>query len=60
MTAAIATNKLYAGRKRRNRLMMGLAYCATLFGLGWLVLILGALPISVRTMYSRGETTVAE
>src|ERR1700680_3716932 len=43
MTAAAATNKLYAGRKRRNRLMMGLAYGATLFGLGWLVLILGVL-----------------
>jgi phosphate transport system permease protein len=34
---------LYAGRKRRNGLMMGLAYAATAFGLGWLVLILGQL-----------------
>jgi phosphate transport system permease protein len=43
MTAATAPNRLYAGRKRRNRVMMGLAYLATLFGLGWLVLILGVL-----------------
>jgi phosphate transport system permease protein len=43
MTAATATNKLYARRKRRNGLMMGLAYGATLFGLGWLVLILAVL-----------------
>jgi phosphate transport system permease protein len=43
MIAASATNKLFAGRKRRNGLMTGLAYAATLFGLGWLVLILGVL-----------------
>src|SRR5258706_15849864 len=43
MTAATATDKLYARRKRRNGLMTGLAYAATLFGLGWLVLILGVL-----------------
>jgi phosphate transport system permease protein len=34
---------LYAGRRRRNIVAMGLAYAATAFGLGWLVLILGAL-----------------
>ncbi|GIK79633.1 MAG: phosphate ABC transporter permease PstA [Pseudorhodoplanes sp.] len=34
---------LYAGRKRRNGLMIVLAYAATAFGLGWLVLILGQL-----------------
>jgi len=33
----------YSARRRRNALSMGLAYAATLFGLGWLVLILGAL-----------------
>ena len=43
MNAATRTNKLYAGRRRRNGVMMGLAYLATLFGLGWLVLILGVL-----------------
>src|SRR5438477_4579121 len=43
MAIAARTNKLYAGRRRRNNLMMGLACAATLFGLGWLVLILGAL-----------------
>lgn len=34
---------LYAGRKRRSGIMMGLAYAATAVGLGWLVLILGQL-----------------
>src|SRR2546423_14567964 len=43
MAIAVRTNKLYAGRRRRNNLMMGLACAATLFGLGWLVLILGVL-----------------
>ena len=36
-------NRLYAGRRRRNLAMMALACGAALFGLGWLVLILGAL-----------------
>src|SRR5262250_1898182 len=35
--------KLYRRRRRRNALAMGLSLGATLFGLGWLVLILGAL-----------------
>src|SRR5437588_8440667 len=43
MAIAARTNKLYAGRRRRTNLMMGLACAATLFGLGWLVLILGVL-----------------
>jgi phosphate transport system permease protein len=34
---------LYAGRRRRNVLAMSLSIAATLFGLGWLVLILGVL-----------------
>jgi phosphate transport system permease protein len=38
-----AGDRLYAGRRRRNMAMMVLALAATLFGLGWLVLILGAL-----------------
>src|SRR5712672_3069163 len=38
-----AMNSLYAGRRRRNLVMMGLSLGATLFGLGWLVLVLGAL-----------------
>jgi phosphate transport system permease protein len=33
----------YAGRRRRNAIATGLAFAATAFGLGWLVLILGAL-----------------
>jgi phosphate transport system permease protein len=36
-------NPLYARRKRRNVIMQGLSLAATLFGLGWLVLVLGAL-----------------
>ena len=43
MAAATANKKLYARRRRRNGLMMILAYTATLFGVGWLVLILGVL-----------------
>lgn len=41
--ATTVNNSLYAGRRRRNFVMMTLAWAATLFGLGWLVLILGAL-----------------
>jgi phosphate transport system permease protein len=33
----------YAGRRVRNGIAMGLSLAATAFGLGWLVLILGAL-----------------
>jgi phosphate transport system permease protein len=33
----------YRARKRRNALMMGLCVAAAAFGLGWLILILGAL-----------------
>jgi phosphate transport system permease protein len=33
----------YASRRRRNGMATALAYAATAFGLGWLVLILGAL-----------------
>jgi len=39
----IPVNKLYAARRRRNAITMSLSLAATLFGLGWLVLILGAL-----------------
>jgi phosphate transport system permease protein len=41
MTSAM--NSLYAGRRRRNIVMMSLSLGATLFGLGWLVLVLGTL-----------------
>src|SRR5262249_2225844 len=34
---------LYAGRRRRNRIAVGLALAATMFGLGWLVLTLSVL-----------------
>src|SRR5882762_6297599 len=34
---------LYAARQRKNAVTKGLALAATLFGLGWLVLILGVL-----------------
>ena len=36
-------NRLYSARRLRNRIAMALSLAATLFGLGWLVLILGAL-----------------
>jgi phosphate transport system permease protein len=36
-------NGLYAGRRRRNKIMMGLSLAATLCGLGWLVAILAVL-----------------
>jgi phosphate transport system permease protein len=39
----IPVNKLYAARRRRNAMTMSLSLAATLFGLGWLVLILGVL-----------------
>jgi phosphate transport system permease protein len=39
----IPVNKLYAARRRRNAITMSLSLAATLFGLGWLVLILGVL-----------------
>jgi len=34
-------NVLYTSRKLRNTVAKTLAYAATAFGLGWLVLILG-------------------
>lgn len=34
---------LYAARRRRNRIALTLSLAATLFGLGWLVMILGTL-----------------
>jgi phosphate transport system permease protein len=42
MNSAV-NSSLYAGRRRRNLIMMSLSLGATLFGLGWLVLILGEL-----------------
>jgi phosphate transport system permease protein len=38
-----ASSPLYARRRRRNVISMGLAFAATAFGLSWLVLILGVL-----------------
>lgn len=43
MTIASARSPLYAGRRRRNVVAKTLAWIATGFGLGWLVLILGIL-----------------
>ena len=43
MAVSIAKNSLYAGRRRRNGIAMILSLAATLFGLGWLVLILWEL-----------------
>jgi phosphate transport system permease protein len=36
-------NARYAARRRTDAIAMGLSFAATLFGLGWLVLVLGAL-----------------
>jgi phosphate transport system permease protein len=36
-------NSLYAARRRRNGIMLGLSLAATVVGLGWLVLILAVL-----------------
>ncbi|MFL6823430.1 MAG: phosphate ABC transporter permease PstA [Xanthobacteraceae bacterium] len=36
-------SRLYAARRRRNGIMLGLSLAATLVGLGWLVLILAVL-----------------
>ena len=35
-----ASSPLYAKRRRRNVITMGLSFAATAFGLSWLVLIL--------------------
>ncbi len=43
MSAATANSGLYSRRRRRNAVAKGLALVATIFGLGWLVLILGVL-----------------
>jgi phosphate transport system permease protein len=40
---ANVTTARYSGRRRRNMTATALSYAATAFGLGWLVLILGAL-----------------
>jgi phosphate transport system permease protein len=40
---AAGAGPLYSGRRRRNVIMMAFAWAATLFGIGWLALILGAL-----------------
>ena len=42
-TSLAAKSPLYAGRRRRNAIYKTLAWVATGFGLGWLVLILGVL-----------------
>jgi len=36
-------NRIYSARSRRNAIAMGLSLAATFIGLGWLVLVLGAL-----------------
>lgn len=36
-------NRRYVRRRRRSNILMGLSVAATLFGLGWLAMILGAL-----------------
>ena len=36
-------NRLYRSRRRRNRIALSLSVAATLFGVGWLVLVLGVL-----------------
>ncbi|MBS0538419.1 MAG: phosphate ABC transporter permease PstA [Proteobacteria bacterium] len=44
--ANFASNPLYARRRRADAVSKGLAYAATAFGLGWLVLILGILLVN--------------
>jgi phosphate transport system permease protein len=39
----MAMTDLYSGRKRRNAIVLSLSLAATLIGLGWLALVLGAL-----------------
>ncbi len=41
--ATVRSSTLYAGRRVRNTIAQTLAFAATAFGLGWLVLILGVL-----------------
>ena len=41
--AVVRSNMLYATRRHRNHLAVGLAYAATAFGLAWLVFILADL-----------------
>lgn len=43
MAQSVASSSLYAARRRRNMVAMTLAVGATIFGLAWLVLILGVL-----------------
>jgi phosphate transport system permease protein len=43
MASLPMASSLYAGRRRRNIIAMGLSLTATGFGLGWLVLILSSL-----------------
>src|SRR6476646_3831108 len=43
MATSSTNKKLYRRRRRRNAFMIVLSYGATLFGLGWLVLILAVL-----------------
>ena len=43
ITSVRAASRLYANRRRRNGIAMVLSFAATMFGLGWLVLILGEL-----------------
>jgi phosphate transport system permease protein len=43
LKAHAVASPLYAGRRRRNAIAKGFALAATMFGLGWLVLILGVL-----------------
>jgi phosphate transport system permease protein len=43
MTTLTVNPSRYSARRRRNRLAMGFSLAATLFGLGWLVMILGEL-----------------
>ena len=43
MSAAIATNSLYRARKRQNAVLLFISFLALVFGLFWLVWILGTL-----------------
>ena len=46
---------LYNARRRRNGIAMGLSFAATLFGLGWLVVVIAAVVLLIDLTDRLGE-----